>query len=426
MWTLATKWNENWDSIENLNGGGQGSVKKVRHKSKNNVGFLKILNRQTDAERRARFFREAVAYETTSHWGIPKLIESNAEKHEDPEYKLYLVTEFISGQTLTEFVQASGPLSGIDACKITEKLLQIVEHFHINDWVHRDIKPDNIIVRDGASDGVILVDFGLAYKDGLTTNFATPDSEEVGNRFLRLPELRADSPMKQDIRSDLSFVGAILYYLVTGSAPVVLRDEQGKLPHQRLAAIKNIRAAFPSNNLKAFGFFDRVFSERIYKRFESNEMMKQGLKELMTKKTNIVNDTNDELDTIVDALNNAANRQLVENNKVYGLAMQQIEAIHRELSLSFSPAYNRFQRGHVNSSDGLRNTLGFSHFVDKNNKFSLTFLIQIIGTEVVTHINGSSVHRTDAKEPLFGEEFIRIIKNYFIKGMKELVKNNPM
>ena len=80
----------------------------MQSKSDGTLAFLKILSRQGDTERRARFFREASAYATVDHDGIPRLVESNAHHHQDLAYKVYLITEFIEGPTLTKYVDDNG------------------------------------------------------------------------------------------------------------------------------------------------------------------------------------------------------------------------------------------------------------------------------------------------------------------------------
>jgi serine/threonine protein kinase len=127
--------------------GGQASAKYLRDRATGRTAFLKILSRQKDLERRARFFREATAYETANHKLIPKLIESNAHRHSNPEFTLFLLTDFIEGPTLAEFINSHGRLSFDDATTVLRALLEVVEYCHTNGWIHRDIKPDNIILQ---------------------------------------------------------------------------------------------------------------------------------------------------------------------------------------------------------------------------------------------------------------------------------------
>ena len=99
--------------------------------------------------------------------------------------------------------------------------------------MHRDVKPDNIILADDDPGRPVLLDFGLSFRKGSDIDFETEHGQEVGNRFLRLAELSAGSFLKHDERSDLSFAAGILFYLLTGEPPYILQDANGRLPHQR-------------------------------------------------------------------------------------------------------------------------------------------------------------------------------------------------
>ena len=105
-WVAQKRWSDNWESIKEYPGGGQGVAKRVSRKSDGQEAFLKAIRRRKDPERRGRFFREATAYDTMKSRGIPRLVESNAHLHDDDEVVLYIVTEFIEGPTLYEWRQA--------------------------------------------------------------------------------------------------------------------------------------------------------------------------------------------------------------------------------------------------------------------------------------------------------------------------------
>ena len=421
----SKSWKDSWVSLEDLKGGGQGTVKKVRHKVTGKIGFLKILKKQNDAERRARFYREATAYDSSKHPNIPILIESNAHNYLDYEYKVYIVTEFISGITLSGLIENKGSLDGSSAAKIVLSLIDTLKYCHDNGWVHRDIKPDNIIVDNELNQ--TLLDFGMAFKDGITPDFSTETGQEVGNRFLRLPELRIDSPVKQDIRSDLSFAGAIYFYLLTGVAPTSIKDENGKMPHQRAETLKSLKVEFPNSLIKILEFFDKTFSEKISGRFMSaedikNKLTEQIIQEANPKESNIEND----LEIILAAINTEANTELAKNKQIYDLAMSNIKSVHSELEKIFKPTYNSFQSGYENFSEGLKNTLGFCHFANQNIRFAPQFLINVIGEELVIYADDAVIYRTELDSPNFTQELKNTVKEIYIKGMRHLVESQTL
>ena len=162
-WVAQKRWSENWESIKDYPGGGQGVAKLVSRKSDGQEAFLKAIKRRKDPERRGRFFREATAYDTMKSRGIPCLVESNAHLHDDDEVVLYIVTKFIEGPTLYEWRQAQSMVELDIAARTTRELLVILTMCHASGFVHRDVKPDNIILAEGDPGRPVLLDFGLTF-----------------------------------------------------------------------------------------------------------------------------------------------------------------------------------------------------------------------------------------------------------------------
>jgi hypothetical protein len=107
---IMSGFSKRWSAQSDLEGGGQGDVKLVVRSDGRDgtVCFLKILRQQNDPERRRRMYRGVAAYRTLEHPRIPKLVDSNAEEYEDSTFKLYLVTEYIPGMTLSQFIAKNG------------------------------------------------------------------------------------------------------------------------------------------------------------------------------------------------------------------------------------------------------------------------------------------------------------------------------
>jgi len=149
--------------------------------------FIKTLRRPNSRHARGRFRREVAAYETLAGLGPPALIEHNAEFWEDGRTPLYMAIEYIDGPTLLALVRESGPASVGDAFACLRKLAAVLQRVHQNGVVHRDIKPANVVLRGADITQPVFVDFGLSFNsDG--DDDLTRVGEEIGNRFLRLPE----------------------------------------------------------------------------------------------------------------------------------------------------------------------------------------------------------------------------------------------
>lgn len=425
-WSDSKKWDDNWTVEQEIVGGGQATAKLVKHKANGTLAFLKILSRQTDVERRARFFREASAYATANHDGIPKLVESNAHHHEDLSYKVYLLTEFIAGPTLTKFLERNGPLSFDDAASILKALADIVQYCHENEWIHRDIKPDNIILRDSNLTAPILLDFGIAYKGGVVDGFATDYAQELGNRFLRLPEMSTGSTAKQDRRTDVSFLGGIFYYLITTLTPSVLTDHDGRMPHQRTTSAERLRSVFKGRPPALLDFFDRTFSQKLSGRFVSAKEMNVSLSKLIDMhEKNELDDKEPSIEDVLASINTKVGRDLAKNKALYDLAMERIKLVHSTILRKVQPIYTSYQTGYVSHVDGLRNDLGFTHFATHDHKFVPKFLIQILGDELVVMADGISIYRTGVDDPVFSEELDKAVEKIYLGGLKKLADNPP-
>lgn len=218
--------------------------------------FVKVLKHQKNKRARARFAREAAAYETLEHPGLPAVLNHNAHDWRAPSTELYLALEFIEGETLAEQVRR-GTSDLRSAVAQTIELLKIMEYCHVSDIVHRDLKPANIVI---AKSGPKIVDFGLSFNaQDSDTSDLTRVNEEVGNRFLRLPEHSTGgrSPV-----GDLTQLAGVLLYLLTGVEPRVLLDEEGLKPHQRTGVRDLLSNDRSTSERKLLSVFDLCFDPR--------------------------------------------------------------------------------------------------------------------------------------------------------------------
>ena len=161
-----------------------------------------------DSEFISRFQREAEAASKMTHHNIVNLLDVGMDGD-----NRYLVMEYVQGKTLKEVIQERGKLSAPLACQIAIRILSALEHAHRNGIVHRDIKPQNILVH---ADGHIKVaDFGIARIANSST--LTKGDNVMGSVHYFSPEQAKGEGA--NATSDIYSTGIVLYEMLTGRVP---------------------------------------------------------------------------------------------------------------------------------------------------------------------------------------------------------------
>ncbi len=204
--------------LERLIGsGGMGRVYEATQLSVNRKVALKVMgDRASESERgRKRFLREAEALAALHHPAIVRIIEFGTDEELD---LLYLAMEFVDGVPLGE-VLAGGPLKWETSLRLTGRIAAGLIEAHAGGLVHRDLKPDNVMLRltsNGLVDPVI-VDFGVALDETRNTRL-TAEGEIQGTPKYMAPE-QAKPNATIGPATDLYAVGSTLFHMLTGDVP---------------------------------------------------------------------------------------------------------------------------------------------------------------------------------------------------------------
>jgi serine/threonine protein kinase len=332
------RWNDNWEKIRDLKPSGQSGAMEARRRDSSELACVKVLKEQKKSERRSRFYREAVALAMLGGSGLPKLIETNATRYSDKTYNLYLAMEFVKGEDLTEYVSEEA-FSSREAVELTIEICGILKIAHAKGVFHRDIKPDNVKIRDQKGEQpfrVCLLDFGIAFYED-QQDFRTQIDQEIGNRFLRLPEFAPGSERKDDARSDVTMVAGLLFYMLTSKKPCTLIDHNGNLPHQRVDARKRLLQSGLDKDA-ILGIFDRAFQGDIAKRFQSISEFENSLSDLRRRQSAAVRPASTE--NVLERLAHSSSQEVLNRKAVLSNLLQEAD---RELRQH----YAQFRHGIV-------------------------------------------------------------------------------
>ena len=191
--------------------GGMAVVYRATDPALERIVALKVLHPHLAdrADSRERFTREARAVARLAH---PHIVE--VYDYATPESKqAYIVTEFIDGPTLRDFVELHPIRHGEIAALLMVPVLEALDHAHRAGIVHRDVKPENIMLR--ADGSPVLMDFGIAQMIDMTT--LTKTGMMLGSPAHMAPEVVEGEDLTT--LADVFSIGTVLYWLVCGALP---------------------------------------------------------------------------------------------------------------------------------------------------------------------------------------------------------------
>ena len=202
--------NERYKVIDKLGGGGMSIVYLAEDTILNRKVAIKAISipPREKEETLKRFEREVHNSSQLSHENIVSMIDVDEE-----DECFYLVMEYIEGPTLAEYIHSHGPLSVETAIKFTEQILSGIKHAHDMRIVHRDIKPQNVLIDKNKT--LKIFDFGIA--KALSETSLTQTNHVLGTvQYLSPEQAKGEST---DEGTDIYSIGIVLYEMLVGEPP---------------------------------------------------------------------------------------------------------------------------------------------------------------------------------------------------------------
>ncbi|WP_291637058.1 Stk1 family PASTA domain-containing Ser/Thr kinase [Clostridium sp.] len=201
---------DRYELLEKIGEGGMGTVYKAKCHLLNRFVAVKILKAELgdNEDFLTRFRREATSIARLSDPNIVNVHDVGEEDHVN-----FIVMEYINGKTLKKVIKENGRLSAEKTIDIVFQIAKALECAHINNIIHRDIKPDNIMITE--DNMVKVMDFGIAKVVDSTT--MTNCNNIIGTVHYFSPEQAKGNFV--DCRTDIYSLGIVMYEMVTGRVP---------------------------------------------------------------------------------------------------------------------------------------------------------------------------------------------------------------
>lgn len=217
---------------------------------------------------RDRFLREARTAASLSH---PHIVPIH--RVGEAGGFVFFVMSYVEGETLGERLRARGPLSAAEATRLLREVAWALAYAHGRGIVHRDVKPDNILLEAGTG-RALVTDFGIAF-GGAHSSGSTEPGRIVGTAHFMSPEQAASEPI--DGRSDLYALGVVGYLAVSGRLPFESANVPALLVRQATERPPSVAQVAPGVPAALGSVIDRCLAREPEARFPDGEALAEAL-----------------------------------------------------------------------------------------------------------------------------------------------------
>lgn len=298
-----------YELLEKIGEGGMSEVFKARCNKLNRFVAVKILKKELcdNPDIVEKFKGEATAIATLSDNNIVNILDVGTQDNIN-----YIVMEYVNGKTLKDVIKQVGKMNYDTAISVAIQIAKALDCAHRNKIIHRDVKPQNILVTE---DGIMKVtDFGIAKSSNSST--ITNTSTIMGSAHYLSPEQAKGSFI--DCRTDLYSLGVVLYEMVTGTLPFEADTAVTiALKHLQEESIppKNINSKIPDSLNK---LIIKSMQKDPNKRYQSAKEMIKDLEKIRNDPNAIIDKIEDDNDhtIIMSAVTEEIVKQKEQSNKV--------------------------------------------------------------------------------------------------------------
>ena len=303
-------------------------------------------------------------------------------------------------ETLETHLKAHGAVTLNQALDIALRILTILDYCHGRNMTHNNISPSKVIVSNGAP---TLIDFSFPI-NGNNKNGSAKDLKD----FIDLPEnsLSLDSMERSSQVVDLTAVAGIVFYILTDMFPGSLKDEDGRMPHQRLDARQKLEEKAGFRNFLLNQIFDKAFQCNQENRYQNASEFKEDLLKLKNYKPSTLPAKN--LNEIVNSLRSDNQSQTVTPTVLrLETALSGIKRICAEIVGSLEEEFRELSAGFKKelASPVYTAHLKFNYNLNDSGELNLEFRIEIVGSEIVV-LGKAKSRNLESVEELFRQDHL--------------------
>jgi serine/threonine-protein kinase len=216
-----------------------------------------------------RFLREIKLASQLDHPHIARLLDSG-----ERDWIVYFVMTYVEGPTLREHLARTGQMSIAETVRLADDLLDALDHAHRHGIVHRDVKPDNVVL---SSEGAILLDFGIARAVAASgSDRLTRSGIAVGTSTYMSPE-QITAVQELDRRSDLYSLACVLFECLAGQPPFIHRNEAVVLQLHLTQPAPDLRSLRPDVPPEMAAGIARALAKTPDERWQSAAAMREAI-----------------------------------------------------------------------------------------------------------------------------------------------------